>query len=91
MTKIKLVRLEKEKVSEFKSSVFGGNQLLKMFPEIFDEGVGVFQKDKHWYIYIESKKTFSVDCFFSDEELNILTIIKELENDFELDYSTFLK
>lgn len=86
----KLIKLEEKNIAQYKSSVFGGSDMLKIFPEMLNEGIAVACYNNLWYIYLKKEKCFSFDLFFNDEELENFIVIKESPKKITLTRENFL-
>lgn len=75
--KAKIVALTKDQLDQFNASVFGGEDIVRNYPELLGDGVPIVFFDKFWYIYDIEKSRMDTNNFFSDEELSYLTIKKE--------------
>ncbi|WNA16150.1 hypothetical protein XaC1_515 [Xanthomonas phage XaC1] len=62
-------------LSGFCSSVFGGDDFIRHFPELQSTGIEVKQHDGNYYVMIDNKIAHD-SCFFSPSEMKYLEEVK---------------
>lgn len=62
-------------VEEFKSDVFGGDDLLKHFPQLLTDGVYVEYIKHNYYILDDDFNPVNDTAFFTSDELEYLVVL----------------
>lgn len=80
----KVIKITQEQEADFIVKVFGGEDFLKYYPELKEDGIAVLFHNGFWRIFNPQNKKIDNCNFFHPDELQYVTILKEeeIEGDF---------